>query len=225
MAQMIDLRGQRLVQELAPVLADPSGRRARYLGRAGRAIAVVFLLWLLGLLLAGVGILPAGDLPLGRSVVSQAPRLRSLPRPAQPTRGELLPARAAAGTSTGGAARTRPGFAANGSIGPVAGAGPAASAGTAATATPGNGHSRTGASPGVGARSGGAAGATPAPVAPATASPGNSGTHAHLTGGNSASAPGHIRKATTTTTTTTTTVPGHSATAPGQTGNVNGHHG
>ena len=111
MAQTIDLRGQRLVQELAPVLADPSGRRARYLGRAGRAIAVVFLLWLLGLLLAGVGILPAGDLPLGRSVVSQAPRLRSLPRPAQPTRGELLPARAAAGTSTGGAARTRPGFA------------------------------------------------------------------------------------------------------------------
>src|SRR5438270_9790856 len=66
MAGTVDLRGRQLAPARVPVLADPTGRRARLLARAGRATAAVFVLWLAGLALAGLGILPAGDVPLGR---------------------------------------------------------------------------------------------------------------------------------------------------------------
>src|ERR1035437_636253 len=72
MARVIDLRGQDVASAPAPVLADPSGRRARLFTRGGRVVALLFLLWFVGLALAGLGILPAGDVPLGR-VVQQSP--------------------------------------------------------------------------------------------------------------------------------------------------------
>jgi hypothetical protein len=71
------------------------------LARAGRVVAIVFLLWLAGLALAGLGILPAGDLPLGPVLVQQSPPpLRAGVNLAQPSRADLLPARAAALTAS-----------------------------------------------------------------------------------------------------------------------------
>src|SRR4051794_4045981 len=72
--RVIDLRGQGPGAAGAPVLADPSGRRARRLRAAGRLVGVLFLLWLCGLVLAGIGLLPAGGLPLGTALrPAQAP--------------------------------------------------------------------------------------------------------------------------------------------------------
>src|SRR5437660_11287201 len=73
MAQVLDLRGRQLAGDHTPVLLDPSGARARALAWLGRAVAVVFLVWLIGLVFAGLGLLPSGDLPFGRAFVGQAP--------------------------------------------------------------------------------------------------------------------------------------------------------
>ena len=85
MAEIVDLRGRQLAPARPPVLADPSGRRARVLARTGRAIAIVFVLWLAGLALAGLGIIPASDVPLGRALAGpQAPPTLSRPPAPQP---------------------------------------------------------------------------------------------------------------------------------------------
>jgi hypothetical protein len=62
----LDLRGQLVANALTPVLADPSGRRARILGVASTALVALLLAWLLGLVVAGRGILPLAGLPLQR---------------------------------------------------------------------------------------------------------------------------------------------------------------
>jgi hypothetical protein len=67
MAQVVDIRGQHGSLRSVRVLADPSGGRARRLARSGRATALL-LPWLAGLGWAGLGVLPAGDLPLGRAL-------------------------------------------------------------------------------------------------------------------------------------------------------------
>src|SRR5690242_10771976 len=93
MAEIVDLRGRTPVPAAPPVLADPSGRRARVLARAGRVVAIVFLVWLAGLALAGLGILPAGDVPLGPVIAAQSPPgLGRVPAPIPPTRADLAPA-------------------------------------------------------------------------------------------------------------------------------------
>ncbi|MGI8623592.1 MAG: hypothetical protein ACR2NB_08950, partial [Solirubrobacteraceae bacterium] len=63
---IIDLRGSDSSSAGAEfgVLADPSGRRGRRLCRAGRAIAVLFAVWLVALALSGLGLLPATGIPL-----------------------------------------------------------------------------------------------------------------------------------------------------------------
>lgn len=63
-AQVIDLRGLRAPADLPSVLADPTGRRARRLRVAGRIVGSLLLLWLCGLVLAGLGLLPVSDVPL-----------------------------------------------------------------------------------------------------------------------------------------------------------------
>lgn len=73
--RVLDIRGTRVNTAVAPVLADPTGVRARRLARAGRAVAFLCLLWLVGLGLAGIGILPADDLPLGRAITGAAPEV------------------------------------------------------------------------------------------------------------------------------------------------------
>jgi len=67
-SRVTDLRGRRPSRPSAPVLADPSGRRARRLHVAGRVVALLFLAWLSGLVLAGVGWLPIAGIPLGASL-------------------------------------------------------------------------------------------------------------------------------------------------------------
>jgi hypothetical protein len=72
---IIDLRGSGTSSSEAGfgVLADPSGRRRRGLRRAGRAIAVVFALWLCALALAGLGLLPGVGIPLASRSADSAP--------------------------------------------------------------------------------------------------------------------------------------------------------
>jgi hypothetical protein len=62
--RVIDLRGARDTARAPSVLADPSGRRARRLRVAGRIVGSLLLLWLCGLVLAGLGLVPVSDVPL-----------------------------------------------------------------------------------------------------------------------------------------------------------------
>lgn len=66
---VIDTRSRVAPAPRLPALADPSGRRARVLKRAGCALAIILALWVVGLLLAGLEVLPAADVPLGQSLV------------------------------------------------------------------------------------------------------------------------------------------------------------
>ena len=80
------------------VLEDPTGRRARWLRRAGRVVFVVFLAWLLAILLGGLGLTPVPGLPFTHALRPSSgppPRVK-LPRPRQPTRSDLRPALSAA---------------------------------------------------------------------------------------------------------------------------------
>jgi hypothetical protein len=52
----------------APVLFDPSGRRRLVVRWVGTLVTGLFLMWLLALALAGVGIAPLGGLPLMDSI-------------------------------------------------------------------------------------------------------------------------------------------------------------
>jgi hypothetical protein len=102
MATVLDLHGSEPTAVPAQVLTDPTGRRARRLRRAGRLLAVVFVLWLGGLWLAGLGLLPAGDIPLGRSLVSPSPApLRSFSPPRRAASADPAPARSPAGAPSG----------------------------------------------------------------------------------------------------------------------------
>lgn len=106
MANVVDIRGHTVRPETRPVLADPSGARARWLARAGGAMALVLLLWLAGLGLAGLGILPGDALPLGRAVSAPAPPvLRGTPVPTRPTRSDLSAATPSAPASDSGVGR------------------------------------------------------------------------------------------------------------------------
>ena len=73
---IIDLRGpdSSSPEDGFGVLADPTGRRRRGLRRIGRAVAVLFAIWLAALALAGVGLLPGVGVPLAsRSGADGAP--------------------------------------------------------------------------------------------------------------------------------------------------------
>jgi hypothetical protein len=81
----------------ASVLEDVTGRRARWLRRAARAISLLFLIWLLVIVLGGFGLIPAGRLPLTSVLRASTgpPPLRTLPTPQPPSPADLRPARAA----------------------------------------------------------------------------------------------------------------------------------
>ena len=204
---VVDLRGAGSPPPGA-VLADPSGRRARLLGRGGRVVGLVFIAWFCCLVLAGLGLLPAGGIPLGSSVTPTQPkRLARIPAPRQPSRADLRPAtplRSAtpaaqatrgSGAGTGGATRA-----------------PATTKGTRgskkAKAVPAAPVAPSVTTPGA------ANPVTTVPHGSATA-PGHS-TTTSTTPGHSGAAPGTTTHAHTTTTTTTTTS-GKSGSAPGQT--------
>jgi hypothetical protein len=76
------------------VLEDPTGRRARWLRRAGRCVFLLFLGWLLAIVLGGLGLMPIAAIPFVRILrPSQGPRaLPKLPQPRQPAVSDLRPA-------------------------------------------------------------------------------------------------------------------------------------
>ena len=76
------------------VLEDPTGRRARWLRRAGRCVFLLFLGWLLAIVLGGLGLMPVTGIPLVHVLrPSQGPpSLAKLPRPRQPSAADLRPA-------------------------------------------------------------------------------------------------------------------------------------
>lgn len=222
MSSTIDLRGSQPPAVPAQVLADPTGRRARRLRRAGRLLAAMFVLWLAGLWLAGLGLLPAGYIPLSRPLGNGAPApLRAFPAPARTDRADLAPARPLASTSAGRGASN-----------------PGHGLGVGSRATAGVGHHVS--HPGGGHRIGSGKSTGPARVTgTGTASGAGSGT---VQGSGKAlatapgqttkqSSPGHTKTApvggptqsgngrpttTTTTTTTATTSPGNSGSTLGQ---------
>jgi hypothetical protein len=244
--RVVDIRGTRLRPVVTPVLADPSGVRARRLACAGRAIAFLCLLWLVGLGLAGIGILPADDLPLGRAITGAAPDVLRVAPVAAPSRFDLAGRAATTSAARTGAHPVTPGArhatrprdsepsaidrsparstilrAATGLPGLAAGT---HTAGTPSeTATGPNGATR-------GPSQAAAAAGSPSGIHPTgrgiAAAPGRTAkavTRGH-TGttarGNSATAPGQIRP-----TLATVTAPGQSGSSPGRTMPPGGGHG
>jgi hypothetical protein len=67
----------------------------------GRAVALLFLLWLAAVLLGALGVGPAGRVPLGRALRPSPgpPPLHRLPPPRQPAPADLVPALPAAAFS------------------------------------------------------------------------------------------------------------------------------
>jgi hypothetical protein len=118
----LDLRGQVVATALKPVLADPSGRRARILGVVSTAVAALLLAWLLGLLVVGPGILPLEGLPLERLLggdpvarapvpVSREPRLAASRKMthAKPATAALFQPMTSGSPAAGRSARTEAG--------------------------------------------------------------------------------------------------------------------
>jgi hypothetical protein len=247
MADIVDLRGRGPVPVPASVLADPSGRRARVLARLGRGISLVMLMWVIGLVLAGVGVLPADDLPLGPAVSSDdgAKALRALPPGAPPARSDLRPALAAArapvAASSGSTSLPRHRNATHGIFARLGHPG-------RSTAVVGSGRGRRppaiSTPPGRGQGVGGAGGAAGslasagvssgnrAALATPTANGGGSTTHGHAPTKRPAStpsdtpgaAPGRVNRAARTPITTSPT-PGNSASAPGRRSPRGNHYG
>ena len=189
------------------------------LARLGRAVALLFTLWLLGLLLAGLGILPGGLIPLGHSVGAQSlSRLPSFPAPRLPSKSDLAAAQPLSSPAGGPtAAHGSPAAVAAtltaSSLGAIPGQRGAAGHGPGSTSRPvkvaGGKGAGTGGATGVGASQG----ASPPGQAVSQSSPG----HTQPGSGNSGSAPGQIKQTSTTSTTSTSTSPGQSGSAPGQT--------
>ncbi|MGZ4337234.1 MAG: hypothetical protein ACXVRA_07955 [Gaiellaceae bacterium] len=76
------------------VLEDPTGKRARWLRRAGRFVFLLFPGWLLAIVLGGLGLMPVAGIPLVHVLrPSQGPPpVVKLPRPRQPSAADLRPA-------------------------------------------------------------------------------------------------------------------------------------
>lgn len=83
------------------VLEDASGRRARWMRRAGRAVFVLFLAWLVAIVLGGLGLTPVPGIPLVRVLQpSQGPPpFTQLPQPQPPSAADRQPALSAVAAS------------------------------------------------------------------------------------------------------------------------------
>jgi hypothetical protein len=190
-----DLRGSAAPAAGTAVLEDPSGRRRRRLRLGGRVVALVLTLWLVALVLGGVGLSPVPGVPFAHIIrpASPPPATRAFPQPAEPTAADLEPALPANSRETAVAAQ------------PIHVAGQhggqnAATKRTLATKRRASGSPRS------------LAVHTMPPAvdgAPSAAAPGQTTTHPNNGKGSGT---------TTTTTTATTTTPGRSGAAPGQTG-------
>lgn len=222
--RVVDIRGTRMRPPVTPVLADPSGVRARRLARTGRAIAFLCLLWLVGLGLAGIGILPADDLPLGRAITGAAPEVLGVAPAAAPGRFDLT---GRAGTHSGARTRSRAHPATSGA---TAATSPRDSESSAIGRPPARSTTRRVAGlpgPASGTRTAGTpsettagssettAGSSGATSGPSQAAPAGTRNPNHATGRGIATAPGTTIKASTPGH-TAPTARGNSGTAPGQ---------
>lgn len=113
LGRVLDLRG-RSGTGVQPrgVLEDPSGRRRAHLRRVGRAVSLLLLLWLVALVLGGLGLVPVPGLPrlisLRPSSGPPAVATRPRPRPAQPAdRVAARPSSSAPAAAGGPAAEGR----------------------------------------------------------------------------------------------------------------------
>ena len=192
-----DLRGGATPAPASAVLEDPTGRRRRRLRIGGRIVALALSLWLVALVLGGVGLNPVAGVPFAhilRPASPPAPKKES--EPAQPTVADLQPALPAGSPASAVAPQvTRP----------------------AATTTPARRTVRTPAAkqkPAASPRSVAVHTLTPAVDGAPSAAPGRTTTHPNNGKGSGST--------TSTTTTTTTTTPGRSGGAPGQTGTAPG---
>jgi hypothetical protein len=92
------------------VLEDATGRRLHRMRWVGRAVALLFLVWLVIVILGGLGVGPVNRLPLGHILrpSSGPPPLPPALHPRQPTPADLVPARPAAGSpGASGSAKRR----------------------------------------------------------------------------------------------------------------------
>jgi hypothetical protein len=177
------------------------------LTRGGRAVALLFVFWLCGLILAGLGVIPAGIVPLSSTIGAASPTpLRAQPTLQQPNRSDLLPA-----LPLGASASQRAAAALARSRGQL-------SAGQARRLASGgvSGRSSGGARRHVAAKGHGHGTTTGSGTASATHQP--PGQVKTSSSGKAGSAPGHVKP----TTTPSTTAPGKSGTAPGHTGSSPG---
>ena len=73
MIDVKDVRGELPAASSESVLADPSGRRWRLLRVISWLVAVMFVVWLLALGLAGLGLAPRQQFTLGTTRVGHDP--------------------------------------------------------------------------------------------------------------------------------------------------------
>jgi hypothetical protein len=179
---IVDRRERVAAPAGTPALADPSGRRARVLKRVGCALGVILALWVVGLVLAGLGLFPGGDLPLGRVLAgggdppaTHAPSIWS---------GAAHHGRAALGASPPSAPAGA--HQKSGAVVAHRRAGSSPSAGRATPVSPGSTTARKGA-----AATGSAAGRS----APHGGTPSTGASSASAAGGRGRSAYGHSRSA------------------------------
>jgi len=97
-ALLMGMPGAAIGRGGSAVLEDPTGRRARWLRRAGRVVFLLFLGWLLAIVLGGLGLVPVPGVPLARVLqpAQGPPALTKLPQPRQPSASDLRPAVTAA---------------------------------------------------------------------------------------------------------------------------------
>lgn len=146
------------------VLEDPTGRRARWMRRAGRVVFVVFLAWLVAIVLAGLGLIPEAGIPLTRVLRPSEgpPPLAAPPLHAPPIASDLRPALTA--------------DQANAVLGPVAvAASPATTAPGRSSTAPGRTKTTVTTTRGRSADAPGRTRATTTATTPVTTSPGKSG--------------------------------------------------
>ncbi|MEA2387644.1 MAG: hypothetical protein QOG41_417 [Thermoleophilaceae bacterium] len=215
--RVIDLRGMRAPAAAPSILVDPSGRRARRLRVAGRILGSLFMLWLCGLLLAGLGLLPVSDIPFAGAIrAAQEPaQLSKLPSPRSASEADLRPARplsslaAAADSVASGARRGAASARSGGSVSARGGASSAARrhdaagvAGRGSTRGTSGSPSSSASSPGNSANTPSATGTTPSSSTSgkthgngggSTTTTGNGSGHGQSTAphGSSGAAPGH----------------------------------
>jgi hypothetical protein len=195
------------------VLADPTGRRRRRMAIAGRVATTALGLWLVVLILGGLGLQPLAGLPLvGRLGAREAAP------PALPERVQAAVARGATVAPTTRAAQTPVTTVPVPSRRPAVTAPSRVKTGPPARTTPKTGAKHTNTTPGLTSP---APATSPTTTKPSSTAPGQTGTSPSSTApGQTRTAPGQTKTGTGPPTTTPGTTPGARAKSYGAKGTV-----